>query len=179
MKNILGILTIITAISFTEAQVAIGKKTVTGTDTLLDFGSDNNKGLVLPWVTNLNSNTTGTLYYDTKDGKVKCTGVDATIDLSVRGLDTPFSTTHADYINNYTEHNSSDLGTVIGSETTTKKGVLVIEPTSADPAKGIILPIVTDYSKIGVPAPGTLVYDSSIAMVCVYDGEKWAFWGKK
>ncbi len=160
-----------------QAQVAIGKPAVEGTDTLLDFGDDNNKGIVLPWVSSLDSNSPGTLYYNTAEGKVMCTGVNETIDLSVKGLQTPFDDTTRGY-NTYTENPNMINGSVIGATQSSKKGVLVIQPAATDPRKAIILPKVTTYDNVGNPEPGTIVYDETKNMVCVFDGEQWAFWGK-
>ncbi len=163
-----------------NAQVAIGKATVDGTDTLLDFGADDNKGIVLPWIktADLDSNTSGTFYYDTTLGKVMCTGLTDVIDLSIKGLQVPFDDTTRGY-NTYSENAGLTYGTVIGQTTTSKKGVLVIEPAATDPVKAIILPKVTTYTNVGDPEPGTIVYDDTKDMVCVFDGEQWAFWGKK
>lgn len=160
------------------AQIAIGKDSVTGTDTLLDFGSDDNKGLVLPWIASadLDSNTPGTLYYDSTEGKIMCTtSTTDKIDLSVRGLNTPFDATNRGY-NTYTESNLT-TGVIIGATETTKSGVLVIEPLASDQEKAIILPKVTDYQNVGAPEPGTIVYDETVNKICVFDGEQWAFWG--
>lgn len=162
------------------AQVAIGKESVSGSDTLLDFGSDNNKGLVLPWIatSDLDSNAPGTLYYDITEGKIMCTTSTADkIDLSVRGLDTAFDATNRGY-SAYTE-NSTTTGVIIGASETSKRGVLVIEPLASDSEKAIILPKVTDYQNIGAPEAGTVVYDETIKTICLFDGERWTFWGKR
>lgn len=162
-----------------SAQVAIGKESVTGTDTLLDFGSDNNKGIILPWIStaNLDSNAPGTLYYDMDQGRIMCTtSTDAKIDLSARESDSPLNPSYRDYYA-YRETNANS-GVIIGASETSKKGVLVIEPLASDPEKAIILPKVTDYQNIGSPEPGMLVYDETINKICVFDGELWTFWGE-
>lgn len=182
MKNTIILLSILLT-TVLQAQVAIGKTTVDGTDTILDFGADDNKGIVLPWIatTDIDSNTSGTLYYDTTLGKVMCTTTGGTtIDYSVKGLNTSFDATdperHGYY--QYNEVPTTVYGTVIGAEDTTKKGVLVLEEPTTNPVMAMILPKVTSYANIGDPEPGTIVYDSTIKMFCAFDGEQWSFWGK-
>ncbi len=158
-------------------QVAIGKSTVSGADTILDFGTDNNKGIILPWVGSLvNNSVAGTLYFDTIDSKVKCITDSGILDLSIKGTEIPFDASRNDY-GKFTENSGTINGGVFGEESSTTPGILVLESGNDNP-KAMVLPKVSSYSNVGAPEPGTIVYDSTAKMLCVYDGEQWAFWGE-
>ncbi len=173
MKNLLLILTLLISICL-SAQVAIGKATVDG-DGILDFGADDNKGILLPRIISLDAGSVpGTLYYDTSDSKVKFLG-STTVDLSVKDVQAAnqFQITDEGY-NNLNE--IADLnGTILGAETSTVPGVLILESEE----HALILPKVTSYTNVGDPEAGMIVYDQTKKLFCVYDGEKWAFWGKE
>ncbi len=157
-----------------NAQVAIGKATVDG-DGILDFGSDNNKGILLPRVISLASGSVpGTLYFDTADSKVKFLG-SGVVDLSVEPVEeaNQFDASEEGY-SNLTE--IADVnGGVFGDEESTVPGVLVLESVE----HALILPKVTSYANVGDPEAGMIVYDSTKKLFCAYDGEKWAFWGEQ
>ncbi len=161
--------------SIIQAQVAIGKEAVDGTDTILDFGGDDNKGIILPWVETVPTETSS-FYFDTETSKVKFQLTNSVLDLSVKGIQTEFDLTRYGY-DQYKENPITVNGTVIGAQSSTKVGALVLEQ-SLDPQVAMILPKVTAYSNVGNPEPGTIVYDSTAKMLCVYDGEQWAFWGQ-
>ncbi len=155
------------------AQIAIGKTSVEG-DGILDFGTDGDKGILLPRVLSISGAVPGTLYFDTADSKVKFQG-SSLIDLSVKGVaqENEFDTTAEGYAN-LTEEATSQ-GTVIGTEETGVPGVLVLDSVE----HALILPKVSSFSNIGDPEAGMIVYDQTTQLFCVYDGEKWAFWGQK
>lgn len=158
---------------YSYAQVGIGTTSLTG-DVILDFGTDNNKGILLPRIINLDaSSVSGTLYFDTSDSKVKFLG-SSIVDLSVEDVATEneFDTAEEDY-SALSEVQASN-GVVLGDTASTTTGVLVLESSS----KAMVLPKVTSYTNVGNPEAGMIVYDSSKKMLCVFDGEKWAFWGK-
>ncbi len=166
--------------SMAFSQVAIGKASV-DEGAILDFGTAGDKGLVLPYVedTNIETNAVaGTWYFDANESKVKFITDDGVKDMSVKGFsDTAkmFDKTQPFY-NDYNETlPATAQGTIMGAETTTAPGVLILETNS----KALALPVTADYKSIGDPAHGMVVYDSSIDKLCVFDGEKWAFWGRK
>ncbi len=170
--NLIFIVGFLLSMNF-NAQVAIGKASVDG-DGILDFGSDGDKGILLPRVISITGAVPGTLYYDTADSKVKFQG-GSLIDLSVKevAVENQFDTSEEDYINHTEE--ADVQGTVIGDDETGVPGVLVLDSTE----HALILPKVPSYSNVGDPEPGMIVYDESIKMFCVFDGEKWAFWGRE
>ncbi len=174
MKHIQFILIMSFILSSVQAQVAIGKESVDG-DGILDFGDDNNKGILLPRIINLDTNSVpGTLYYDTNDSKVKFLA-STVVDLSVKeiseGNEFDVSAEGYDELMEKSELN----GTIIGAEDSTVPGVLILESNE----HALILPKVTSYTEVGDPEPGMIVYDLSKKLFCAFDGEKWAFWGKE
>ncbi len=178
MKNYIIILATL-MFTLSQAQIAIGKATVDGTNTILDFGSDDNKGIILPWVLDEATVTeTSSFYFDTETSKVMFVLASGDHqDLSVKGTQTAFDETRYGY-NTYEENPNVVNGTVFGATTSTKEGALVLEQ-SVNPQVAMILPKVTAYSNVGDPEPGTIVYDSTAKMLCVFDGEQWAFWGEE
>ncbi len=169
--NIITIVIAFLSITMT-AQVAIGKANVDG-DGILDFGVDGDKGILLPRVISISGAVPGTLYYDTNDSKVKFQG-SSLIDLSVKAVaqENEFDTSAEDYINHTEE--ATLQGTVIGEEETGAPGVLVLDSVE----HALILPKVSSYANVGDPEAGMIVYDLSAKMFCVFNGEKWAFWGQ-
>ena len=169
MKTIITTLAlIITAISF--AQVAIGKATVDG-DGILDFENPTTKGILLPRVTSLNAaSVPGTLYYDATAKKVKFKGA-TELDLSIN--EGNFDVT-AERYNELTEEATLN-GTVLGANSSTAPGVLVLESTE----KALILPkMAAPHTTIKDPEAGMIAYDTTKKMLCVFNGTEWAFWGK-
>ncbi len=163
-----------------QAQVGIGKNAEvkeTETSVLLKFGDENNKGIILPYVTTLpESATPGTILLDASDpakARVKYNNGSETspwTDLS--GMDgnvtEELKTQPAT-----TEEASSKV--IIGANTSSADGVLVLESAS----KAMILPIVTDVQNIPSPSPGMMVYvkgDNGNKRLAVYNGTVWSFW---
>ncbi|MTG99417.1 MULTISPECIES: hypothetical protein [Myroides] len=177
MKNIIDkstflslfILLICTHLSF--GQSAIGKFEVEGEDVLLDFKEDDNRGIILSWVTKQDDVLDpegGTLIYDANDKKVKYY-MGGTVkkweDLSVNtGLvDTSIQAGLVD------ERDP----TIIGSQASTAKGALILEAND----KAMVLPKMNSpHLNIKSPAAGTIVYDKVSKMLCVFNGKEWAFW---
>ncbi|SMP36756.1 hypothetical protein SAMN06264346_1362, partial [Chryseobacterium profundimaris] len=84
MKKCIILCSLLTAVLGT-AQVAIGKTSVTNASVSLEFGNED-RGIVLPWVTSAASVTgavDGTFIYDISDKKVKYRNSGAWVDLSV------------------------------------------------------------------------------------------------
>lgn len=183
-KSFLTLITTAFIGSISLAQVAIGKATVDG-DGLLDFDTSSKKGgIALPKILDTNSddvadlNTSsvaGTIYFDTVDNRVKAKLASSTMDLSV--MPVPEDDMYV-IPNDYTALSESVTlnGTVIGAESSTVAGALVLESTD----KALILPKVADpHTTIKDPEPGMIAYDTTTKMLCVYNGYKWSFWGEK
>ncbi|MBA5630498.1 hypothetical protein [Moheibacter lacus] len=154
-----------------KAQVAIGKSDVANSSVLLDFGTDA-KGIILPSVDAAPGAVGGTFIFDTTDDSVKV------LEEKNGGAN--------DNWTNLTENDEpgvahsfintgSDVGegVIIGADTTTKPGVLVLESTT----KALVLPQVENphLTMPGVIA-GTMVYDTASDMLAVFDGNNWSYW---
>jgi hypothetical protein len=154
----------------TVAQVAIGKDTVDGSS-ILDFEVNLKGGIVLPRITEMPTETValtdGTILVNAvqlSNVKVQVrqngTWVNLTDDVSLPYLDV---NTAPDLVNN---------GVIIGSNTSTATGVLVLESTD----KALILPKVTDVNEYRNAVIGTVFYDLATKSLAVYDGNKWVMW---
>lgn len=171
MKNIITTLAILSFVGV-KSQVAIGKTAVTNSSVSLEFSNTENRGLILPYITDKTGITTlGTVIYDTTDHKVKylkddntwfdfsvdCTGA---ADLSIQGSDKTEQTTA-----------KTAIGTNGATDTT--PGILVL----TDSDKAMILPkVASPHLNIINPAPGMLVYDAAKRQLAVYNGTVWSFW---
>ncbi len=175
MKKIIY-LSILVFSNYAYSQVAIGKENVEGSG-IMDFGNQN-KGIILPIIevdpSGVYSN--GTLAVDQTDKKVKVyqngawleLSDEGSFDIQLDGSNNP--TTTAANINT-----SGDVGegVVIGSETASVDGVLVLEATD----KALILPKVANpHLTILSPVAGTMVYDTYSNSLAVFDGMVWSYW---
>lgn len=156
----------------TKAQVAIGKENTNGNSTLLDFydNSDNFRGIILPAVgsqpESFTSANNGTFLFDKSDKKIKVYENNTWKNLSEIGDDSNI------FVNTHTE-STYDQGVIIGSETSSAKGVLVLESTS----KAMILPKISNpHSTVKSPYPGMICYDNVSKTLAVFDGKVWNFW---
>ena len=154
----------------TFAQVSIGKETVEGESTILDFNNvdTNTNGLILSAVselpTNLTSSNNGTLLFDRTTKKVKMYENNNWVDLSDEGDDQTIET-----------NPSEDLGkgVIIGKEETNAKGILVLESEN----QAMILPRIADpHSTVKSPYPGMICYDTKSKSLAVFDGKVWNYW---
>ena len=135
MKNIF-LTTFILISACVSAQVAIGKASVSSTAVSLEFGNEN-RGIVLPWVTNTSDVTgvvDGTIVYNTTDKKVYVKYASGWKDLSI-------DTTGA--VDTSLQNSLSDLDTakvLIGGnpDTDTTPGILVL----ADTDKAMVLSLI-------------------------------------
>lgn len=175
MKNIfLSIIALLP--TCTTAQIAIGKTSVTNTSVSLEFGNDN-KGFILPWITNtvsLPGVVNGTFVYDLTDHKVKVKYVSGWKDLSVTMGTTVDPLTSVDGVllqNPLSENDNSKVS--IGTTVSATPGILVLE----DNNKAKILPKVTSpHLNIINPSPGMMVYDNTAKLLAVFNGNVWTFW---
>lgn len=175
-KIIIPILTIFSS-QYSNAQIAIGKPSITNQNVSLEFGNDpnnpsNQKGMMLPWIESTNNIVepiSGTLVFDRQDKKVKL----FTNDENTKGWteltlnnDGNFDSTMVR--DQYSNPNSKSS---IGQSTDTK-GILVLE----DDNKAMILPLVNSYKNIINPSAGMIAYDLENNILCIFNGTTWSFW---
>jgi hypothetical protein len=151
------------------AQVAIGKNTIDGSG-ILDFEENLKGGIVLPRVTQMPTQaaalTDGTILVNAVQlsnvkVQVRQNGawVNLTDEVSLPFLDVNITPDFLD-------------GTIIGSNTSTANGVLVLESTD----KALILPKVINVNELRNAVIGTMFYDMASKSLAVFDGSKWIFW---
>lgn len=152
------------------SQVAIGKTTLESASSSLEFGTEN-KGIVLPWVTNTSgvlSPVNGTLIFDLSDKKVKVYQNNLWKDLSIDNtgiVDTSLQDT-------LQEDPTAKIS--IGTPTVTS-GILVLE----DRDKAMILPkVASPHLNIISPSAGMMVYDTVKRQLAVFNGSVWTFWSE-
>ena len=169
-----------------NADAATAKTTLTSaTSVLLEFGSDGDKGIILPYVetvpTGANNSKGGTLIFDVSangEYKVKVKNENSGwTDLSV---ESGYSTTVANVVKApqpaaLTDNASAKA--IIGSSTSSTEGVLVLESAT----KAMILPTVSNFTDIKNPSPGMMAFlrhasDNTKHRLIVFNGQKWAFW---
>lgn len=165
MKKVFTIIITLYAV-VVSAQVAIEKSQVDG-DGLLDFPANTTKGILLPIVETLPSDaSSGTLLMDKNDKTLKMNVESAWIPLSDEGSVTGV-------VFNTNGEIPGQNRVIIGSDTTSAPGVLVLE--SAD--KALILPkIAAPHTSVKNPYPGMICYDTVSKSMAVFDGLKWSYW---
>lgn len=190
-KNI--IILFLTINAFAQAQVAIGKPSVTNASVSLEFydNADNAKGMLLPYVSTvagtpdasykgLTSPVDGTLVFDVSDDKVKYRKNGAWFDLTVKGrTDVIPGITNASPDlspqSSTTMEDGASAKAVIGANgaTDTTPGILVLSDTN----KAMVLPKVNNpHTTIQNPSAGMIVYDTNKRLLCVFNGTVWTFW---
>lgn len=170
------------------SQVRIGATNsvanVTNTSVLLEFGTDGDKGIILPYVetvpTGANNAKGGTIIFDVSantEYKVKVKNENAGwSDLSVVS---GYSSTVETVVKVPQTLPLADQTTgkaIIGDATTTTDGVLVLD----SPNKAMVLPIVSSFMAIKNPSPGMMAFlqgtTAANHRLIVFNGQKWAFW---
>lgn len=170
------------------AQVSIGKEVVNGASAILDFKGNtltenpldqetsNTNGLILPaldsepaipavFPTSNNPNN-GTFIFDLNTQKVKMYENGAWIGLTDGDSDI------SSVVRNPSDE-MTDVGVIIGSDTTNAKGVLVLESDN----RALILPQIKNPHLTVVGAyPGMICYDTVSNSLAVYDGSFWSYW---
>lgn len=176
MKNYITLFVFLPIVSFVNAQVSVGgKQSVEGTATVLDFNSipANAKGIILPAVDNLTNALTsvpadnnGTFLFDRSTSRVKMYENNIWRDLSNTGTSTQI-------VVNTTAESTNSQGVIIGSETSTAKGVLVLESEG----KAMILPKISNpHTSVKSPYPGMMCYDTVSKTLSVFNGTEWNYW---
>ena len=167
MKNLFFTLSIVG--SFSYGQIAIGKASVDGSG-LLDFSTGTSKGIILPQIedaSTMTAVTPGTLVFDETTSKIMFYN-GSWKDLSINSGVSPTLDTGSEF--------SSNQGVIIGSNTSTANGVLILE--SSD--KALILPKVTDpVANVKSPYAGMMCYDPVKKVIAIFNGSEWNFWGKR
>lgn len=187
--NKIAIIFSISVSTFAFSQVRIGATNsagnVTTTSVLLEFGTDNDKGIILPYVETVPTGATtalgGTMIFDVSangEYKVKVKNQNAGWkDLSVQSgysaaveavVKPPQASPLAD---------QTGAKSIIGDATTATDGVLVLD----SPDKAMVLPIVSNFNTIPNPSPGMMAFlqhptDSTKHRLIVFNGQKWTFW---
>ena len=177
MKNIFTII-LLAMVTGVDAQVIIGNSigtATTKTSVLLDFAAGQNKGMIVPYVRTLPTGSAlvgGAIILDATTAttaRMKYYNGSTWIDLS--GQDANVTSALANQPTGVTETNSKSI---IGAQSSSADGVLVLEST----AKAMVLPIVLDVNNIPSPSPGMMVYvnKTGAKRFAVYNGSKWSFW---
>ncbi|MGX5687092.1 hypothetical protein ACWKWW_21295 [Chryseobacterium cucumeris] len=150
------------------AQVAIGKQSVDGNSTVLDFDNvaGNTKGIILPATSGFPAGSleNGTFIFDVTDNKVKMYENDVWKSLSDAGNSSVV------IANNSAE---TGKGVIMGEAASTADGVLVLESQN----KAMILPqIAAPHLNVKNPYPGMMCYDTVSKTLAVFDGSVWNYW---
>lgn len=174
MKNIIPLLLISLSCNV-YSQVIIGDTIGTASDktsVLLEFAAGQKKGLILPYVKTVpTSPAEGTIVLDaTTPNEARVRYYNGSWqDLSGQdgNVTDELTTQH-----NVAEANGSKA--IIGSNTTTADGVLVLESNT----KAMILPQVGSTNDIPHPSPGMMVYvnRSGGKRLAFYNGSVWSYW---
>ncbi|UUW08482.1 hypothetical protein NLG42_20545 [Flavobacterium plurextorum] len=168
MKKIKFIIGVFFIVFSANAQAVIGKTAPEGSG-IVDFNVGGKSGIVLPWVTTLPTGTAltgGVMLFDANKKKVVYFNDTNWVDLSRR-------TGAVDLSIQESVPEAATKGTVIGAESSSVDGVLVLESSN----KALILPrMVSPHLTIVKPMAGTICYGTKKKMVCVYNGTEWTFW---
>lgn len=154
------------------SQVIIGDDVGSATNktsVILDFSTKENRGIVLPYITELPQNPVGgTLILDAttpQKARVKYYNGTEWVDLSGNdGIVTQ----------DFLQPPIYDGQVIINASESHANGALILE----DQTKAMILPMVSDYKSIINPAAGMIVYikKDRAKRLAVFNGSKWSFW---
>lgn len=171
----------IASVAFGQVSIG-GNQSVNGNSTILDFAggtatessadqaTTNEKGIILPAVgsspTTLDANNNGTFLFDRNLKMVRMFENGSWVNLSdAVGNDIPSTMVNAS--------NEVGKGVIIGAQSSSAKGVLVLESTN----KAMILPhIKNPHTTVKSPYPGMMCYDTVSNSLAVYDGTRWNYW---
>lgn len=146
-------------------------QTMTSPSVLLEFSNDSNKGLILPWVNgNIGSPSNGTIFLNTDTRKITAYVRNSFVDLSADASTVNSIDVSLQNDPNYPENING--GVIMGSSTSTARGVLVLESAT----KALVLPKVANpHLNIINPAAGMIVFDTVKELLCIYNGTQWSF----
>lgn len=167
-------------------QIAIGKQSINGNSTLLDFAdttltdspndqeTSNYKGIILSAVENsptfpvitptTNNPNNGTFLFDSSTSIVRMFENGTWVNLSDTGNSSNLVVNTSDEIGG---------GVIMGASSTDAKGVLVLE----SPNKAVIIPhIKNPHSTVKGPYAGMICYDTVSNSIAVFDGANWSYW---
>lgn len=142
----------------------------TATNALTDTRTDNDRGIILPAVdtrpsfVNKASNN-GTFIFDKSSKKVL---------MFENGIWKELSQGSGD-IGSLVLNTSAEEGNgvIIGADTTSAEGVLVLESNN----KALVLPhIENPHITVKSPYPGMICYDTKSNSLAIFDGAKWNYW---
>lgn len=192
-KIIVTLLVSISILSFSQVRIgannAVNSLTNT-TSVLLEFGTDKDKGIILPYVetvpSGVNDAKGGTLIFDVSattenpNGEYKVKVKNETAGWSDLSVQSGYSTTVETDVKDPQATPLADKAgakVIIGNKDTTTDGVLVLDSND----KAMILPIVDDYKAIKNPSAGMMVFlkhptDNTKHRLIVFNGLKWTFW---
>ncbi|WP_128414265.1 hypothetical protein [Chryseobacterium sp. Leaf394] len=172
-KNVAAILFLILSADTLSAQIGIGTTNITNSSVFLEF-SNEAKGIIVPQVTSSNGASGGTFVFDFTDKIVKVKedknqGVNGNwtnlTNNSIPGVSHTFSNAGGDV--------SANNGVIIGSDSSTRIGALVLESTT----KALVLPKVSNpHTALTGAIAGTIVFDTVSSTLAVYDGVNWSYW---
>lgn len=154
----LYVLTIALAVN---AQVGIGTKTVFQSS-ILNFNDNDYRGIILPATTTVTTPVKGTLTFDRTTKTVQY------FDGIWKSL-----TKTGELPTTLNANNDIKSGMIIGKTTSSAPGVLVLESTT----KALVLPRMNEpHLNIPNPEAGTICYDLTNKVLCIYNGKEWSFW---
>lgn len=159
-----------------QAQIAIGKNNVSSPSVSLEFGNEN-RGLLLPWVTNLTSMgnvANGTMVFDGSDNRIKVKYNSGWRSLSGNGTTiNPRSTVDGKIIQNALTEKSEAKVSIGQPSVPEVSGILVLEESN----KAMVLPkVAAPHLNILNPTPGLMVFDPIKRQLAVFNGQEWSYW---
>ncbi|WP_415326899.1 hypothetical protein [Chryseobacterium sp. MMS23-Vi53] len=169
-KLIISIISFV-AVGF-QAQIGISRPDVANGSVSLQFSDAENKGLILPYVTDKTGITqNGTMIYDTTDHKVKyLQDTNTWFDLSIDTTGTADLTIQA---SDRIEQSGARVAVDTKGGTDTTPGIFVL----ADNDRAMILPkVASPHLNIINPSAGMIVYDTTARQLAIYNGTVWSFW---
>lgn len=187
MKKIVITLTLsISALAFSQVRIGATNSAgnVSSTSVLLEFGTDDDKGIILPYVetvpTGANDAKGGTLIFDVSaTGQYKVKVKNENTGWSDLSVESGYSSAVEALVKNPQAAPLADIAgakAIIGNATTSTEGVLVLE----SPDKAMVLPIVSNYNTIKNPSPGMMAFLKGVTSdkhrLIFFNGEKWTFW---
>ena len=168
MKKYIYLFLFVLVINKANAQliIATDNNNVKQTEsTLIQFEDGYTKGIILPANTQVTTNpTNGSFTFDQSDRKVKMYENDQWVSLTPTGDSGAILTINS---------NDNGEGVIVGAETSTAEGVLVLESDD----RALVLPRIDNpVVNVNSPYPGMIAYDTTSKTIAIFDGKLWSFW---